>query len=92
VAIGAAYALKHFSLERILVVGLGCASREWDPEFLSMTIPRVLYVSTHRYGFFYPGTGGANEVGRGKGEGFNVNILFPPDVMTRCTGSSLSPS
>ena len=24
--------------------------------------------------FFYPGTGGAKEVGKGKGEGFNVNV------------------
>ncbi len=38
--------------------------------------PRVLYFSTHRYGFFYPGTGSATEVGRGKGEGFNVNVPF----------------
>ena len=36
--------------------------------------PRVLYFSTHRYGFFYPGSGGATEVGSGKGEGFTVNV------------------
>jgi acetoin utilization deacetylase AcuC-like enzyme len=35
--------------------------------------PRVLYVSTHQYPF-YPGTGGAGDVGRGRGEGFTVNV------------------
>jgi acetoin utilization deacetylase AcuC-like enzyme len=35
--------------------------------------PHVLYVSTHQYPF-YPGTGAAEEVGRGQGRGFTVNI------------------
>jgi acetoin utilization deacetylase AcuC-like enzyme len=37
--------------------------------------PRVLYLSTHQYGIF-PGTGPAEAVGEGKGEGFTVNIPF----------------
>jgi acetoin utilization deacetylase AcuC-like enzyme len=36
---------------------------------------KVLYISIHQYGI-YPGTGYLNEVGRGKGEGFTVNIPF----------------
>ncbi|KAG7926745.1 hypothetical protein KL925_003030 [Ogataea polymorpha] len=43
--------------------------------------PRVLYISLHRYehGKYYPGTkaGGADQVGSGAGEGFNVNIPWP---------------
>ena len=35
----------------------------------------VLYVSTHQYGI-YPGTGAAEDVGRGEGRGFNVNVPF----------------
>ena len=72
VAIGAHYALKNFSLERILIV-------DWDVHHGNGTQnsfysdPRVLYFSTHRYGFFYPGSGGATEVGSGKGEGFTIN-------------------
>jgi acetoin utilization deacetylase AcuC-like enzyme len=72
VAIGAQYALKNFSLQRILIV-------DWDVHHGNGTQhsfyedPRVLYFSTHRYGF-YPGTGAATEVGKGKGEGFNVNV------------------
>jgi acetoin utilization deacetylase AcuC-like enzyme len=73
VAIGARYALGNFSLQRILIV-------DWDVHHGNGTQnsfyedPQVLYFSTHRYGFFYPGTGGAKEVGKGKGEGFNVNV------------------
>ncbi|OGP89745.1 MAG: histone deacetylase [Deltaproteobacteria bacterium RBG_16_48_10] len=72
-AIGAHYAIKNFSLERILIV-------DWDvhhgngTEHSFYTDPRVLYFSTHRYGFFYPGSGGATEVGKDKGEGFTVNV------------------
>jgi acetoin utilization deacetylase AcuC-like enzyme len=73
VAIGAYYAIHHFSLERVLIV-------DWDvhhgngTQNAFYTDPRVLYFSTHRYGFFYPGSGGATEVGNGKGEGFTVNV------------------
>ena len=35
--------------------------------------PSVLYVSTHQYPY-YPGTGGAGEIGEGDGLGFTVNI------------------
>jgi len=38
--------------------------------------PGVLYFSSHQYPY-YPGSGGFNEVGTGKGEGFNVNTPFP---------------
>lgn len=32
-----------------------------------------------RRGTFYPGTGGATEVGRGDGEGFTVNVPWDTD-------------
>jgi acetoin utilization deacetylase AcuC-like enzyme len=73
VAIGARYAIKKFSLDRILIV-------DWDVHHGNGTQhsfyedPQVLYFSTHRYGFFYPGTGAETEVGKGKGEGFTVNL------------------
>jgi acetoin utilization deacetylase AcuC-like enzyme len=75
VAIGAQYALKNFSLQKILIV-------DWDVHHGNGTQhsfyedPRVLYFSTHRYRF-YPGTGAATETGKGKGEGFNVNVPLP---------------
>ncbi len=73
VAIGAKYALKNYSLQRVLIV-------DWDVHHGNGTQnsfyedPKVLYFSTHRYGFFYPGTGAATEEGKGKGVGFNVNV------------------
>jgi len=79
VAIGAYYAIKYFSLDRILIV-------DWDVHHGNGTQhsfyedPRVLYFSTHRYGFFYPGTGSATEVGKGKGTGFTVNVPLSTGV------------
>lgn len=35
--------------------------------------PRVLYASTHQFPF-YPGTGAADQVGRGAGAGFTLNV------------------
>lgn len=37
----------------------------------------VLYLSVHRGGMFYPGTGRVDEVGEGAGEGFTVNVPLP---------------
>ena len=37
------------------------------------TDPHVLYISTHQFPY-YPGTGAADEVGRGAGRGFTVNV------------------
>jgi acetoin utilization deacetylase AcuC-like enzyme len=73
IAIGARYAIQNFPLKRILIV-------DWDVHHGNGTQnsfyedPQALYFSTHRYGFFYPGTGAATEVGKGKGEGFTVNV------------------
>jgi len=73
VAIGAQYALRNYSLQRVLIV-------DWDVHHGNGTQnsfyedPKALYFSTHRYGFFYPGTGAATETGQGKGVGFNVNV------------------
>ncbi len=74
-AIGAAYLRAKFGLQRILVM-------DWDVHHGNGTQhsfysdPGVLYMSTHRYPF-YPGTGAIDEVGRGDGTGFTVNVPFP---------------
>jgi acetoin utilization deacetylase AcuC-like enzyme len=39
--------------------------------------PRVLFVSLHQWPL-YPGTGAANEIGRGDGRGFTMNLPMPP--------------
>jgi acetoin utilization deacetylase AcuC-like enzyme len=38
--------------------------------------PSLLYASTHQFPF-YPGTGAAEEAGRGKGEGATLNVPLP---------------
>ncbi len=72
VAIGAQYLRERFGLSRILVM-------DWDLHHGNGTQhsfyddPGVLYLSTHQYPY-YPGTGAAEEAGRGSGEGYTVNL------------------
>jgi len=74
-AIGAQFLREQFGLKRILVM-------DWDLHHGNGTQhsfyddPGVLYVSTHQYPY-YPGTGAAEEVGRGQGEGQTVNLPIP---------------
>jgi acetoin utilization deacetylase AcuC-like enzyme len=75
VAVGAEYLRRRHGLQRILVM-------DWDVHHGNGTQhsfygdPGVLFISTHRYPF-YPGTGAIDEVGRGDGEGFTVNLPLP---------------
>ena len=75
IAIASAWAIKEKGLNRILIAdfdvhhGNGTQHSFYDTD-------RVLYFSTHRYPF-YPGTGFYNEVGKGKGQGFSVNVPLP---------------
>lgn len=72
VAVGAEYLRARFGLCRILIV-------DWDLHHGNGTQhsffddPGVLYVSTHQYPY-YPGTGAAEETGRGDGAGHTVNL------------------
>jgi len=72
IAIAAAWALKSGGLSRVMIV-------DWDlhhgngTQYAFYENPRVLYFSTHQYPY-YPGSGGLNENGFGKGEGFTVNV------------------
>jgi acetoin utilization deacetylase AcuC-like enzyme len=71
VAVAAAHALAH-GLQRVAIV-------DWDVHHGNGTQeifwrdPRVLYLSTHQFPF-YPGTGDADEVGKGDGAGYTVNV------------------
>ncbi len=75
IAIAAMYAKEKYGLKRILIV-------DWDLHHGNGTQrafsedPGVLFFSSHQYPY-YPGSGGFNEVGSGKGEGFTVNAPFP---------------
>ncbi len=75
VAVGAEYLRQRYGLQRILIV-------DWDlhhgngTQHMFESNPGVLYVSSHQYPY-YPGTGALDEVGRGAGEGYTVNLAFP---------------
>jgi len=72
IAIGAAYAVECLKMDRVLIIdwdlhhGNGTQHSFYDTE-------KVLYCSTHQYPY-YPGTGGADEVGAGSGKGYTVNV------------------
>jgi acetoin utilization deacetylase AcuC-like enzyme/nucleotide-binding universal stress UspA family protein len=71
-AIGARYARHRLGMDRVLIV-------DWDlhhgngTQHIFEDDPTVLYFSSHQYPLF-PGTGHLLEVGRGRGEGYTVNV------------------
>ncbi len=75
VAIGAKYAIDHSKLDRIMII-------DWDLHHGNGTQDvfyddhRVFYISLHQWPH-YPGTGTADEIGEGKGEGFTLNLPLP---------------
>jgi acetoin utilization deacetylase AcuC-like enzyme len=96
VAIAAQHLLKNHDLDRILIL-------DWDVHHGNGTQhsfeddPRVLFVSLHGHpGIVYPGTGFANERGRGEGEGFTINVpIVPPgrdEVWRRAFDETILPS
>ncbi|MBM4120803.1 MAG: histone deacetylase [Nitrospira sp.] len=72
VAIAARYFQKKHHLARVLIV-------DWDVHHGNGTQhafdedPSILFFSTHQYPH-YPGTGSAEEQGRGQGEGMTINV------------------
>jgi len=79
IAMAARCLLDDHGLSRVLVL-------DWDvhhgngTQHIFEADPRVLFVSLHGHpGIVYPGTGYADERGKGKGEGFTINIpMLPP--------------
>ncbi|XP_002164574.3 polyamine deacetylase HDAC10 [Hydra vulgaris] len=79
VAIAAEYAVKKYGLKRVLIV-------DWDIHFgngihkMFENDNYVLYFSMHRYDNqrFWPclAEGNYNSIGKGDGEGFNVNVAW----------------
>ena len=72
IAIGAMHAILNHGLKRVMIV-------DWDlhhgngTQSIFYKEPRVLYFSTHQYPY-YPGTGGLQEIGQGKAEGYTINV------------------
>jgi acetoin utilization deacetylase AcuC-like enzyme len=76
VAVAAAHAVAELGIERVLVL-------DWDvhhgngTERIFYPSSEVLYSSIHQSPL-YPGTGAADELGSGEGEGYTVNLPVPP--------------
>jgi acetoin utilization deacetylase AcuC-like enzyme len=79
IALAAAHVLDEKELDRVLIL-------DWDVHHGNGTQhtfeddPRLMFISIHGHpGLLYPGTGYAEERGRGKGEGYTLNIpVLPP--------------
>src|SRR5207302_244082 len=71
IAVAAAHAIAR-GLDRVAVVDIDVHHGN-GTQWMFYDDPHVLYVSSHQYPF-YPGTGAADEVGTGAGEGFTVNV------------------
>lgn len=75
IAVLARYLQKKHGIGRVMIL-------DWDVHHGNGTQhsfeedPSVLYISLHQWPF-YPGTGAADERGKGKGEGFTLNCPLP---------------
>jgi acetoin utilization deacetylase AcuC-like enzyme len=76
VAVAARWALDHLRLERVMIVDFDVHHGNGTNDIFADE-PRVLFVSVHQMPL-YPGTGPATDIGRGAGEGFNVNLPVDP--------------
>ena len=77
-ALAAVYLLENYGLERVAIV-------DWDvhhgngTQHLLEYEARVFYLSLHESPeYCYPGTGRREEIGKGPGKGFTLNLPFPP--------------
>jgi acetoin utilization protein AcuC len=84
VAICAQTFVDSYDLERILILdsdvhaGNGTMDIFYDD-------PQILFISVHQDPTtIYPGTGFIEQVGKGKGEGFTVNVPLPMGADDRC--------
>ena len=75
IAIAVKYALNKYKLDRIAIIDFDVHHGNGTQDAFYYD-SQVLYTSTHEFPF-YPGTGGIEETGIGKGEGTTINIPLP---------------
>ena len=75
VAVGAEYLRKAYDFESVAIVDFDVHHGN-GTQHIFESRSDVLYISSHRHPF-YPGTGLAEEKGKGDGEGCTVNIPLP---------------
>jgi len=76
IAVAAVHLLRDFNLGRLLILDVDAHHGNSTQEIFYET-NRVLYVSLHQDPTGFPGTGFVDEVGKGKGLGYTVNVPLP---------------
>lgn len=76
VAIAASHLLKDFNIDRVLILDIDSHHGNGTQEIFYQT-NKVLYVSLHHDPRGFPGTGFVDEIGKGEGLGYKVNIPLP---------------
>lgn len=80
VAIATRHAQRAHKADRVLIVDFDVHHGNGTQDIFYEESD-VLFFSLHLFHpFFYPGTGSANEIGERNGQGFTVNVPFPPAV------------
>jgi acetoin utilization protein AcuC len=84
VAVCAKAMLQHHGLDRVLVFDTDVHAGNGTMDIFYEDSD-VLFVSVHQDPFtIYPGTGFAEQIGRGKGEGYTVNVPLPQGAGDKC--------
>ncbi|MGB9134083.1 MAG: histone deacetylase [Candidatus Bathyarchaeia archaeon] len=78
VAILARYLQQEKGFKRVLILDYDVHAGNGTSDIF-YSDPTVLFISVHQDPkTLFPGTGFVGQIGRGKGEGFNVNVPLPP--------------
>ncbi|KAF7982642.1 hypothetical protein HWV62_27079 [Athelia sp. TMB] len=75
---------------RVLYVDIDCHHGDGVEEAF-YTTDRVMTCSIHKHGDFFPGTGTQNDIGKGKGKGYSVNIPLQDGIADESFRSIFDP-
>jgi acetoin utilization deacetylase AcuC-like enzyme len=75
IALAARYAQTNYNANKIAIIDFDLHHGNGTQDFFYSS-NKVFYISFHQYPY-YPGTGYYDEIGRGAGEGYNLNFPFP---------------
>ncbi|WP_300672511.1 histone deacetylase [Desulfoluna sp.] len=87
VALGARYLKHRYGVSKLMIIDIDAHHGNGTQEVFYDT-DEVLFVSIHESGSF-PGTGRVEETGRGKGEGYTINIPLGKGSRARDIGRAL---
>lgn len=73
VAVAAQYAINKLGLKKVAIVDFDIHHGNGTQDIFYEN-DQVLFISTHKFGMFYPGSGDLYETGLKKGKGFTVNV------------------